>query len=146
MLSFNLRIDLSSKYLNNMKKIFLLSTLFLFAAALNTLSAQGGGGGMRKTLEERVSDAMSKIAEFNLDKSKSESSETIFTDFFKAQDKMREELMAGGSMPDREVMREKNQQMSSERDEKLKKVFSEEQYKKWINDIAPSMMTQRRPQ
>ena len=129
-----------------MKKFLLLSTLFLFTVALNTVSAQGGGGGMRKTLEESVSDAMSKIADFNLDKAKSSSTETIFTDFYKAQDKMREELMAGGSMPDREVLREKNQQMSEERDEKLKKIFSEEQYTKWINDIVPKMTPQRRPQ
>ncbi len=127
-----------------MKKIFLLSTLFLLTMVFNNASAQGGA--VRKTVEERVSDVMTKLTDFNLDKAKNTETQTVITDFYKAQEKMREEMMAGGGMPDRDAMREKIQQMGSERDEKLKKIFSEEQFKKWTTDIVPSLTPQRRPQ
>ncbi len=128
-----------------MKKYFLISTLFLLTVTFSA-NAQGGGGGMRKTVEERTTDVMSKLTDFKLSKEKNAETEIIVADFYKAQDKMREELMAGGTMPDREVMREKMQQMSAARDEKLKKIFSEEQFKKWTDDIVPALTPQRRPQ
>lgn len=85
-----------------MKKFFLLFTLFLLTMGFNNASAQGGG--VRKTVEERVSDVMAKLTDFNLDKAKNTETQTVITDFYKAHDKMREELMAGGGMPDRDAI------------------------------------------
>ena len=52
-------------------------------------------------------------------------------------------VRAGGGTPDRDQMREKSQKMMADRDEKLKKIFNEDQYKKWKDEIEPSMRPQR---
>ena len=71
--------------------------------------------------------------------------EAIFTDYYKAQDKAREDAMAGGAQPDRDAMRAKMQELSGQRDDKLKKVLTDDQLKTW-KDIEQSMRPQRRPQ
>ncbi len=53
-------------------------------------------------------------------------------------------MRAGGNPPDREQMREKTEKMNADRDEKLKKIFNEQQYKKWKEEIEPNMRPQRR--
>jgi len=120
-------------------KIFLLAfSLFVFAFAANAQGQQ------RRTVEERVKAVNEKFAEFKLDKEKSTQVDTIFTHFFKATDKLREEMIAAGGQPDFQQMREKMQPLATERDDKLKKVLSEEQFKKWKDEIEPSLRPQRR--
>jgi periplasmic protein CpxP/Spy len=53
-------------------------------------------------------------------------------------------MRAGGGQPDREAMREKFQKLAGERDEKLKGIFNEDQFKKWKDEIEPSLRPQRR--
>ncbi len=129
-----------------MKKFFFLA--FMLTAATGIAMAQGGGGGgfQRRTVEERVKIVHDKLdSAFKPAADKLKEIDVIFTDFYKAQDKMREEMMGGGERPDPQVMREKMQGMATERDDKLKKVLSEEQFKKWKEEIEPSMRPQRGP-
>ena len=124
------------------KLFVLVLSLFVFAAAAN---AQGGGQGpQRRTVEERVKAIDEKFADFKLDKDKSTQVDSIFATYYRATDKLREEAMAGGGQPDFQALREKMTPLITERDDKLKKVLTEDQFKKWKDEIEPSMRPQRR--
>jgi|SRR5450432_2117267 periplasmic protein CpxP/Spy len=124
------------------KKMFLFSALAL--CSFFAVNAQGGGGGMmRMTVPERVKMVMDKLTDFKLDKDKSDLTDSAFTNYFRAQQKMREDMMAGGGQPDRDAMREKMQKFMAERDDKLKKIFTDDQYKKWKDEIEPTTRPQR---
>lgn len=125
-------------------KIFLVAILLL---SVVFVKAQGGGGGFqRRTVEERVKIVHDKMdSAFKLEAAKLKEVDDIFTNYYKASDKLREEMMSGGERPDPQVMREKMQPMTTERDDKLKKVLTEDQYKKWKDEIEPSMRSQRGP-
>ena len=125
------------------KLLVLGLSLFVFAFAAN---AQGGGQGapQRRTVEERVKAVNEKFADFKLDKDKSTQVDSIFTTYYKATDKLREEAMAGGGQPDFQALREKMTPLITERDDKLKKVLTEDQFKKWKDEIEPAMRPQRR--
>lgn len=62
---------------------------------------------------------------------------------FTAQQTAMEEMRNAGTM-DREKMKETRDKLNAERDLKLKAILTEDQMKKWINDIEPSMRPQRR--
>jgi periplasmic protein CpxP/Spy len=116
------------------KSIFIL----LLLAGSITVMAQGGGP--RRTVEERVQRVHHVIdSAFKLEASKLTQTDAVFTKYYKAQDKLREEMMAGGAQPDRQAMREKMQPLMDERDKELKAIFTEEQYKKWKEEIEPAM-------
>ncbi|MFT3932338.1 MAG: hypothetical protein QM726_01885 [Chitinophagaceae bacterium] len=127
-----------------MKKKFLLlaslAVMTVFAA-----NAQGGGqgGGMRMSVPDRVKMVMDKLADFKLDKDKTALTDSAFTNYYTAQQKMRQDMMAGGGQPDRDAMREKMQKFADERDDKLKKIFTADQFKKWKDEIEPSLRPQR---
>jgi periplasmic protein CpxP/Spy len=120
------------------KFLVLALSLFVFAFAANAQGPQ------RRTVEERVKAVAEKFADFKLDKDKSTQVDSIFTNYYKATDKLREEMMAAGGQPDFQQMREKMQPHVTERDDKLKKILSEEQFKKWKDEIEPSLRPQRR--
>ncbi len=124
-----------------MKKITLALAALLFAGSM-FVNAQGGGGFPRRTVEERVKAVMEKFEAFKLDAAQKTEVDSIFTRSFKAQDAKREELMAGGG-GDREAMRAEIQKLQADRDDKLKKVLTEEQFKEWKEKIEPSMRPQR---
>ena len=58
--------------------------------------------------------------------------------------RLREELRNGGERPDFQVMREKMQPLIDARDKELKALLTEEQFKKWKEEIEPAMMPRRR--
>ena len=121
-----------------------LTLLLFLISSVVTVSAQGRG--QRRTVEERVKTIHEKMdSAFKPAAEKLTEIDTIFTTFYKAQDKLREELMSGGERPDPQVMREKMLPMITERDDKLKKVLTEEQFKKWKEEIEPSMRRQGGP-
>ncbi|MDP9231084.1 MAG: hypothetical protein M3O67_10515 [Bacteroidota bacterium] len=62
--------------------------------------------------------------------------DSIFTDYYKAQDKTRDEMKAGGGQFDRGKMKEAMQKFADDCDEKLKKIWSEAQFEKFKNEIA----------
>ena len=123
--------------------------LFFFLAitvAGITSKAQDRGGFQRRTVEERVKIVHDKIdSAFKPSADNLKAVDAAFTDYYKAQDKLREEMMSGGERPDMQAMRAKMEPLVAERDEKLKKALSEDQYKKWKEEIEPGMRPQRGP-
>lgn len=119
--------------------LFLLAVV-AFAAAY----AQPGGGFQRRTVEERVAMVHAKMdSAFKLDAAKAAEVDAIFTTFYKESDKAREEMMASGERPSREVMQAKTQPLAEAREEKLKKTLPEAQYEIWKKQIEPGMRPQR---
>jgi len=122
-----------------MKKQF-----FLFAAALvfSVTSLMAQGGMQRQTPEERTKTAIEKMAPLNLTAETKAKTEVILTEFFTAQQKAMQEMRASGTM-DREAMMVKRKELAETRDGKLKLIFTQEQLKKWIDEIEPSLRPQR---
>jgi len=124
-------------------RLLLLGSLLLFGTV--TAFAQGGGNFQRRTVEERVKMVHAKLdSALKLDASKLTEVDSIFAGYYRSQDKLREEMMSSGGQPDFQQMREKMQPLVADRDDKLKKVLTEEQFKKWKDEIEPSMRPQRR--
>ncbi len=113
----------------------------LVALLVATVSLQAQQQGMqRRTVEERVKSAMDKISDpLKLDKDEQDKTTAVFTDYYTAQDKMREEARASGTRPDRSEMEKR----INDRDEKLKAIFSDDQFKKFKSDIEPTLRRQR---
>jgi hypothetical protein len=117
-------------------KITMLAAL-LFAATTGIFAQQGMA---RRTVEERVKAAMDKIADpLKLDKGQQDKTSAVFTDYYTAQDKMREDARASGARPDRSAM----EKLSGDRDDKLKAIFKDDQFTKFKNDIEPTLRPQR---
>lgn len=128
-----------------MKKVILF-VVAIAMAGIYTANAQGGGGGMqRRTPEEQLKAVKEKLVDLKLTAEQTTKSDTVFVNYFKARDKAFEAMRAGGGQPDREAMRAQNEKMTTERDENLKKVFTEEQFKKWKDEIEPTLRPRRGP-
>ena len=121
-------------------------TLLFFLIVGFSLSSFAQGGPQRMTVEERVKLVLEKFAEFKLDAAKTKEVDSVFTHYYKGQEKVRQELMGSGERPDPQVLRDKMQPLVTERDNKLKGILTEEQFKKWKDEIEPSLRPQRRPQ
>ena len=117
-------------------KISMLIALF-FAITTVTKAQQGM---QRRTVEERVKSAMDKlVTPLTLDQAEQDKTTAVFTDFYTAQDKMREDARASGNRPDRSVF----EKMTNDRDEKLKAIFNDDQYKKYKDEVEPTLRPQR---
>lgn len=122
-----------------MKKIFLMLAAVMLTC---TMAVKAQGGGMqRRSVEENVKMVMEKLADLKLDKDQTVKTDTAFTHYFKDRDKLFEEMRGGGG--DRSQMREKMTALSADRDEQLKKIFTDAQFKKWKEEIEPSLRPQR---
>ena len=119
-------------------KISMLVAL-LFTATISTQAQQM----QHKTIEERVKSAMDKISDpIKLDKDQQDKTTFILTDYYTSQEKMREEAKESGNRPDRSVMEKR----MSDRDERLKAIFTDDQYKKFKDDIESTLRPQRQQQ
>lgn len=117
--------------------------LIAVAALFSVTAANAQGGFQRRTVEERVAMVHQKFdSAFKLPAAKLAQVDSIFTTYNKNVDKAREDFMASGSQ-DREAMRAKMQELRAPRDEKLKAILTDDQYKTWKDTIEPSMMPQR---
>lgn len=122
-----------------MKTKIIMVVAFLIATATATNAQQQGF--QRKTVEERVQSAMEKISDpLKLDQSQQDKTNAILNDFYKEQDKMRDDARASGNRPDRSVF----EKITNDRDEKLKGIFNEDQFKEFKDDVEPSLRPQRR--
>ena len=125
-----------------MKKRFLLFAVILLAGTV-AVNAQGGGGGNfpRRTVAERIAPVHQKMdSAFKLDAAKLTQVDSVFANYYRSTDKMREELMAGGG--DRSAMREKMQPLTDARDKELRALLGDDNFKTFKEVIEPSM---RRP-
>lgn len=115
----------------------------LFAVA-GLSYAQPGGGGQRKTVEERVATIHQKLdSTFQLSAAKLSTLDTALTVLFKAQDDRMKEIFASGDRPDRETMMAERKKYTDARDEMIKAMLTEEQFIIWRDKIEPSMRPQR---
>ena len=122
-----------------MKQKFGFLIAILFTAVL--ANAQGGRG---RTVEERVKDVHDKIAAaFNLDVEKQAKADSAFATYYRETDKLRESMRNSGERPDFQAIREKMKPAVEARDKELQAILSEEQFKKWKEEIEPSMMQRR---
>jgi hypothetical protein len=119
------------------KSIFILALLF---AGSVTVMAQGGGNRPRMTIEERVQRIHHAVdSAFKLEASKLTQSDSAFAKYYRAQDKMRDDMRAAGGQPDFQAMREKMQPLTDERDKELKVIYGDELYKKWKEELEPAL-------
>ena len=117
----------------------LVAFLVIMLAATVAMQAQPGGGFQRPSVEDRVKRVHGKIdSAFKLEATKLANVDSIFANYYRAQDAKRDELRAGGTM-DREVMTTEMRKLSDARDEKLKLIFTEDQYKIWKEQIEASL-------
>lgn len=120
----------------------LLLCLGLVLGSLITYAQPGGF--QRRTVEERVAIIHAKMdSAFKLDAAKAAEVDSAFAQYYRGTDKIREELMASGERPSREVMQEKMHPLTEAREEKLKKILPEAQYEIWKKQIEPGMRPQR---
>ncbi len=119
-------------------KIIMLIAL-IFAAITSTQAQQQGF--QRKTVAEIVQSSMEKISDpLKLDKDQQDKTTAVLTDFYTIHNKMREGARSSGNRPDHTEI----EKMANDRDEKLKSIFSLDQYNKFKNEIEPSLRPQRR--
>ena len=119
------------------KSIFILSLLLLAGSV--TVMAQGGGF-QRRTVAERVQRVHEKIdSAFHLDAAKQAKVDSAFATFYRGQDKVRDEAMAGGGQPDFQAMREKSQPLMDARDKELKAILGDDKFKIYKEGIEPTM-------
>ncbi len=116
-------------------KIGLLCIMMLTGVIMANAQGGGqGGGGMRRTPEERSKRIVDTLATlFKLDQDHQTQATTLFIDYYKSMTSMGQ----GASPEDR-------QKLTGDRDDKLKKVLSDDQFKKFKDEIEPAMR-QRRP-
>ncbi len=123
-----------------MKTKIIMFIALLFAIAINTNAQQQM---QHHTIEERVKSAMDKLTTpLTLDQTEQDKTSSVFTDYYTAQDKMREDARASGNRPDRSVF----EKMMNDRDEKLKAIFTDDQYKKFKDEIEPTLHPQHQQQ
>ena len=118
--------------------------LFILVAVVAGFSAVNAQGPQRRTVEERVAITHAKLdSAFKLDKAKIAEADSAFAVYYRASDKLREELMAGGGQPDFQAIREKMTPLVEERDKKLQTILTGDQFKIWKEQIEPSMRGRR---
>ena len=117
-------------------KIFLSAILLLFA----TFSfAQAQGDTKKMTVDEKVKKTMSQLTpQLALDNDQQTKIQAIYTDFYTAKEKLYEGLQPG-AQPDK-AQKEK---LMNEKDERIKAVLNEDQYKKF-KDWEDQMMKQKK--
>ncbi len=126
-----------------MKKKIALLGMGLVISLASVMAQQGQGGDNRLTVQERITALHEKLVPLNLDKDKLAKTDSVFVNYYTTVQKKREEMMAAGNM-DRDEMRSKMQEYNKVRDEQLKLIFTEDQYKKWKDEIEPTMRPQRK--
>lgn len=119
----------------------LVLMVFAVMVSITSVNAQGGGG-QRMTAEERTKATMEKMAPLNLSTEVTAKTEVIIADYNNTAQKVMEDMRASGNM-DRDVMMAKRKELADARDVKLKAIFTEDQMKKWKDEIEPSMRQQR---
>lgn len=121
-----------------MKKTIIAIMLVSCIGTFSTF-AQGGGGFQMPTPEERVKRVNFKMdSAFKLDETKMKQVEALYLDFYKQQDKVREEVMAGGG-GGFQAMQEAMKPYQEALDAKLKPILGDDNFKIWKEQIEPTL-------
>jgi len=124
------------------KQIVLLAIVFLVNTTLTMAQGQGGGRPIM-SVAERVRAVNEKLVDFKLDGDKSAKVDSVFSTYYTTMQKQRQDMLQGGGTPHRDAMRTQMMKLSSDRDDQLKQLFTDNQFKKWKDDIEPAMRPQR---
>ena len=123
-----------------MKKTIVALAVIMLAG---TASSFAQGGFQMPTPEERVKRVHGKMdSAFKLEEAKMKEVDALYLDYYKAQDKVREELMAsnGGNFQGmREQMQEKMKPQMEALDAKLKPILGDDKFKIWKEQIEPTL-------
>jgi protein CpxP len=122
------------------QRIFIMLALLMGATTFAV--AQGGGGGFqRRTPEERTAAIHAKLdSAFKLDAKTFVALDSALNTLHRNQDKKMQEMFAGGpGSVDRETMQAERQKWDNAKNDIIKAVLTEEQFKIWKDSIEPSM-------
>jgi periplasmic protein CpxP/Spy len=118
-----------------MKKKFFLAIAIVFAGCF----AANAQGYQQMSMEDRVKMVMEKLnTGLNLTPAQQPLTDSAFTNYYRAMQKLREGLPQG-ERPDQAEM----QKLRAARDENLKKIFTDEQYKKFKDEVEATLRPQR---
>lgn len=125
-----------------MKKTIIALAVVILAGTVSSF-AQGGGGFQMPSPEERVKRVHFKAdSAFKLDEAKMKEVDAAYLDYYKAQDKVREEVMASAN-GDRDAMRaamqEKMKPFMETLDAKVKPILGDDKFKIWKDQIEPTL-------
>jgi hypothetical protein len=127
-----------------MKKTIIALAVVMVAGIAPSFAQGGGGGGFQMpTPEERVKRVHFKAdSAFKLDEAKMKDMDAAYLDYYKAQDKVREEAMASAN-GDRDAMRaamqEKMKPFMETLDGKVKPILGDDKFKIWKEQIEPTL-------
>ena len=127
-----------------MKKTIIALAVVMLAGIAPSFAQGGGGGGFQMpTPEERVKRVHFKAdSAFKLDEAKMKDMDAAYLDYYKAQDKVREEAMASAG-GDRDAMRaamqEKMKPFMEALDTKVKPILGDDKFKIWKEQIEPTL-------
>ena len=141
-----------------MKKQLMMSLLGIVATAGTVMAQENmqaapppppptqGQGMQMKTPSERTKETLLKLqTDLSLTNEQGGKAFAPFFDFYTGQQKMMDEMRASGTM-DRDKMKAGRDELAAARDKQLAVIFTADQYKKWKDEVEPSMRPQRRPQ
>lgn len=104
----------------------------------------------RPSVQERVGAVHERFVASNIDKSKLDQVKNIFTDFYTAQDQIRQNIQGpssglaqGFAGQDFQSVRQQNENIITKRDEQLNRLLSTDEYRKWKEEIEPSLKNTR---
>ncbi len=120
-----------------MKTKITMMLAFIFIAAFSVQAQM-----QRMSVEERVKMTMEKLEPLKLNKDQKKKTSEVFTNFFNHQQKTMQEAREKGERPDFSVF----QKATDERNETLKGIFTEDQYKMFKDKIEATLSPQRRGQ
>ena len=123
-----------------MKKTIIALAVVMLAGSASTFAQ---GGFQMPTPEERVKRVHFKAdSAFKLDETKMKDMDAAYLDYYKAQDKVREEAMASAG-GDRDAMRaamqEKMKPFMETLDAKVKPILGDDKFKVWKEQIEPTL-------
>src|SRR6187551_447931 len=123
-----------------MKKTIIALAVVMLAGSASTFAQ---GGFQMPTPEERVKRVHFKAdSAFKLDEAKMKDMDAAYLDYYKAQDKVREEAMASAG-GDRDAMRaamqEKMKPFMATLDAKVKPILGDDKFKVWKEQIEPTL-------
>ena len=127
-----------------MKKTIIALAVVMLAGTAPSFAQGGGNGGFQMpTPEERVKRVHFKAdSAFKLDEAKMKEMDAAYLDYYKAQDKVREEAMASAG-GDRDAMRaamqEKMKPFMETLDTKVKATLGDDKFKVWKEQIEPTL-------
>ena len=132
-----------------MKKMIVAVAVVMLAGTVSTFAQGGGGGFQMPTPEERVKRVHTKVdSAFKLDEAKAKQVDDLYLEYYKQQDKVRQELMEsnGGNFQGmREQMQEKMKPHAEALDAKLKPILGDDKFKIWKEQIEPTLQRRGGP-